>query len=157
MFLAGLELDLDEFQRNREPALTFGALTFTLPFVLGLLLVLPFGYGLATPCCTGRSGRRTRSVAYPIVQEHKLTRHRAVGMATGGTVITDTLALFVLAVVVGSVESDERAGVIVLRPRAGPCRACGLLRGALAQAGSLDVRASRRGARRSGSWSCSRR
>ena len=36
-------------------------------------------------------------------------------MATGGTVITDTLALFVLAVVVGSVESDERAGVIVLR------------------------------------------
>jgi Kef-type K+ transport system membrane component KefB len=44
MFLAGLELDLDEFHRNRGPALSFGAL----PFVLGLVLVLPFGYGLAT-------------------------------------------------------------------------------------------------------------
>ena len=61
MFLAGLELDLDEFQRNRRPALSFGALTFSLPFVLGLLLVLPFGYGSRRRCCTGRCGRRTRS------------------------------------------------------------------------------------------------
>ena len=36
MFLAGLELDLDEFQRNRRPALSFGALTFSIPFVLGI-------------------------------------------------------------------------------------------------------------------------
>jgi len=114
MFLAGLELDLDEFQRNRRPALTFGALTFTLPFVLGLLLVLPFGYGLATAALYGSLWASHTLVAYPIVQEHRLTRHRAVGMATGGTVITDTLALFVLAVVVGSVESDERSAVIVL-------------------------------------------
>lgn len=48
MFLAGLELDLDDFEANRRGALTFGAFTFTLPFVLGLVLVLPFGYGLAT-------------------------------------------------------------------------------------------------------------
>jgi Kef-type K+ transport system membrane component KefB len=114
MFLAGLELDLDEFQRNRRPALTFGALTFSLPFVLGLLLVLPFGYGLATAALYGSLWASHTLVAYPIVQEHGLTRHRAVGMATGGTVITDTLALFVLAVVVGSVESDDRSAVIVL-------------------------------------------
>ena len=102
MFLAGLELDLDEFERNRRPALTFGALTFTLPFVLGLLLVLPFGYGLATAALYGSLWASHTLLAYPIVQEHRLTRHRAVGMAAGGTVITDTLALFVLAVVVGS-------------------------------------------------------
>ncbi|HEY6114125.1 MAG TPA: cation:proton antiporter, partial [Gaiellaceae bacterium] len=115
MFLAGLELDLDEFQRNRKPALTFGALTFTLPFVLGLLLVLPFGYGLATAALYGSLWASHTLIAYPIVQEHKLTRHRAVGMASGGTVITDTLALFVLAVVVGSVESDERSAVILVK------------------------------------------
>ena len=79
MFLAGLELDLDEFQRNRKPALTFGALTFTLPFVLGLLLVLPFGYGLATAALYGSLWASHTLIAYPIVQEHKLTRHRAVG------------------------------------------------------------------------------
>jgi Kef-type K+ transport system membrane component KefB len=114
MFLAGLELDLDEFQRNRRPALTFGALTFTLPFVLGLLLVLPFGYGLATALLYGSLWASHTLVAYPIVQEHGLTRHRAVAMATGGTVITDTLALFVLALVAGSVESDHRPAAIVL-------------------------------------------
>jgi Kef-type K+ transport system membrane component KefB len=115
MFLAGLELDLDEFQRNRSPALTFGALTFSFPFVLGLLLVLPFGYGLATAALYGSLWASHTLIAYPIVQEHKLTRHRAVGMASGGTVITDTLALFVLAVVVGSVESDDRSAVILVK------------------------------------------
>jgi Kef-type K+ transport system membrane component KefB len=115
MFLAGLELDLDEFQRNRRPALSFGALTFTLPFVLGLLLVLPFGYGLATALLYGSLWASHTLVAYPIVQEHGLTKHRAVGMGAGGTVITDTLALFVLALVVGSVASDDRPAVIVLR------------------------------------------
>jgi Kef-type K+ transport system membrane component KefB len=115
MFIAGLELDLDEFQRNQKPALTFGALTFTLPFVLGLLLVLPFGYGLATAALYGSLWASHTLIAYPIVQEHRLTRHRAVGMASGGTVITDTLALFVLAVVVGSVESDDRSSVILAK------------------------------------------
>jgi Kef-type K+ transport system membrane component KefB len=115
MFIAGLELDLDEFQRNRKPALTFGALTFALPFLLGLVLVLPFDYGLATAALYGSLWASHTLVAYPIVQERGLTRHRAVGMAAGGTVITDTLALFVLAVVVGSYESDERAGVILVK------------------------------------------
>jgi Na+:H+ antiporter len=115
MFIAGLELDLDEFQRNRKPALTFGALTFALPFVLGFLLVLPFGYGLATAALYGSLWASHTLISYPIVQEHRLTRHRAVGMASGGTVITDTLALFVLAVVVGSVESDDRSAVILVK------------------------------------------
>ena len=115
MFLAGLELDLDEFQRNRRPAISFGALTFAVPFVLGLLLVLPFGYGLATALLYGSLWASHTLVSYPIVQERRLTRHRAVGMAAGGTVITDTLALFVLAVVVGSQESDDRPSVILVR------------------------------------------
>jgi Kef-type K+ transport system membrane component KefB len=114
MFLAGLELDLDEFQRNRRPALSFGALTFSIPFVLGIALVLPFGYGLAAAVLYGSLWASHTLVSYPIVQEHRLTRHRAVGMAAGGTVITDTLALFVLALVVGSAESDSRPSVIVV-------------------------------------------
>ncbi len=78
------------------------------------MLVLPFGYGLAAAVLYGTLWASHTLVAYPIVQEHRLTRHRAVGMAAGGTVITDTLALFVLAVVVGSVESDSQSGVIIL-------------------------------------------
>ena len=114
MFLAGLELDLDEFAANRRGALTFGAFTFTLPFVLGVLLVLPFGYGFATAMLFGSLWASHTLVAYPIVQEHGLLRDRAVGIAGGGTVMTDTLALSVLAIVAGSVASDARPiGVLV--------------------------------------------
>ncbi len=114
MFLAGLELDLDEFQANRRAALTFGAFTFTIPFALGALLVLPFGYGLATALLFGSLWASHTLVAYPIVQERGLLRDRAVGVAGGGTVMTDTLALSVLAVVAGSVESDARPSVLLV-------------------------------------------
>lgn len=114
MFLAGLELDLDEFQANRRGALTFGAFTFTIPFVLGVALALPFDYGLATAMLFGSLWASHTLVAYPIVQEYGLLRDRAVGIAGGGTVMTDTLALSVLAVVAGSVASDARPSVILV-------------------------------------------
>jgi Kef-type K+ transport system membrane component KefB len=114
MFIAGLEIDLDEFQRNRKPALSFGALTFSIPFVLGLLLALAFDYSFSTAALYGSLWASHTLVSYPIVQERRLTRQRAVGMAAGGTVITDTFALFVLAVVVGSVGSDSRPGIILV-------------------------------------------
>lgn len=114
MFLAGLELDLDEFAANRRGALTFGAFTFTLPFVLGIAVAASFDYGLATAMLFGSLWASHTLVAYPIVQEHGLLRDRAVGIAGGGTVMTDTLALSVLAVVAGSVASDARpAGVLL--------------------------------------------
>ena len=101
MFLAGLELDLDEFAANRRGALTFGAFTFTIPFVLGIAVAASFDYGLATAMLFGSLWASHTLVAYPIVQEHGLLRDRAVGIAGGGTVMTDTLALSVLAVVAG--------------------------------------------------------
>jgi Na+:H+ antiporter len=119
MFLAGLELDLDEFAANRRAALTFGAFTFSLPFVLGIALVIPFGYGAATALLFGSLWASHTLVAYPIVQEHGLLRDRAVGVAGGGTVMTDTLALSVLAVVAGSVASDARPAVLLLEVAVG--------------------------------------
>lgn len=114
MFLAGLELDLDEFEANRRGALTFGAFTFTIPFALGIAVALPFGYGAATAMLFGSLWASHTLVAYPIVQEHGLLRDRSVGIAGGGTVMTDTLALSVLAVVAGSVASDARPARILV-------------------------------------------
>jgi Kef-type K+ transport system membrane component KefB len=108
MFLAGLELDLDEFAANRRGALTFGAFTFTLPFVLGIAVAASFDYGLATAMLFGSLWASHTLVAYPIVQEYGLLRDRSVGIAGGGTVMTDTLALSVLAIVAGSTASDAR-------------------------------------------------
>ena len=114
MFLAGLELDLDEFRVNRRGAVTFGAFTFTIPFVLGIAVALSFDYGFATAMLFGSLWASHTLVAYPIVQEHGLLRDRSVGIAGGGTVMTDTLALSVLAIVAGSVASDSDPIVILL-------------------------------------------
>jgi len=119
MFLAGLELDLDEFAANRRGALTFGAFTFTIPFVLGIGVALGFDYGFATAMLFGSLWASHTLVAYPIVQEHGLLRDRSVGIAGGGTVMTDTLALSVLAVVAGSVASDARPAVVLLEVAVG--------------------------------------
>jgi Kef-type K+ transport system membrane component KefB len=119
MFLAGLELDLDEFAANRRGALTFGAFTFTIPFVLGIAVAASFDYGFATAMLFGSLWASHTLVAYPIVQEHGLLRDRAVGIAGGGTVMTDTLALSVLAVVAGSVASDARPIGVLLEVAAG--------------------------------------
>jgi Na+:H+ antiporter len=119
MFLAGLELDLDEFAANRRGALTFGAFTFTIPFVLGIAVAASFDYGFATAMLFGSLWASHTLVAYPIVQEHGLLRDRAVGIAGGGTVMTDTLALSVLAVVAGSVASDARPVGVLLEVAVG--------------------------------------
>ena len=119
MFLAGLELDLDEFEANRRGALTFGAFTFTIPFALGIAVAAGFGYGAATALLFGSLWASHTLVAYPIVQEFGLLRDRSVGIAGGGTVMTDTLALSVLAIVAGSVGSDARPARILLEVVAG--------------------------------------
>ena len=119
MFLAGLELDLDEFKANRRGALTFGAFTFSLPFVLGIGVAVGFGYGAATALLFGSLWASHTLVAYPIVREHGLLRDRSIGIAGGGTVMTDTLALSVLAVVAGSVASDSDPAVLLLEVVAG--------------------------------------
>ncbi|MGD9571467.1 MAG: cation:proton antiporter [Thermoleophilia bacterium] len=114
MFLAGLELDLEEFARRRTESVRFGLITFTLPLVLGIAAgVSGFDYGWAAAILYGSLWASHTLVAYPIVRSAGLAGHRAVGMSVSGTVITDTLALFVLAVVVGSQTGDGSTAAIV--------------------------------------------
>lgn len=114
MFLAGLELDLEEFARGRNAAIRFGLLTFTIPLVLGAVVGGAFfDYGLATAILFGSLWASHTLVSYPIARARGLSGHPGVGMAVSGTVITDTLALFVLAVVVGAETGDGSSAAIV--------------------------------------------
>ncbi len=114
MFLAGLELDLEEFARRRAESVRFGLITFTIPLVLGFVVgAAGFDYGLAAAVLYGSLWASHTLVAYPIVRNEGLAGHPAVGMAVSGTVITDTLALFVLAVVVGAETGDGSTAAVV--------------------------------------------
>jgi Kef-type K+ transport system membrane component KefB/mannitol/fructose-specific phosphotransferase system IIA component (Ntr-type) len=103
VFLAGLELDLHRFGQYRRRSIIFGTLSFGIPMVLAVA-VMPFlGFGWAASLLMGSIIGSHTLLAYPIISRLGLVKNAAVTTVVGGTLMTDTLALGVLAIVAGSV------------------------------------------------------
>ena len=102
MFVAGLELDLNVFARVRQASITFGLLTFALPQTVGTVVAFALGFNPLAAILIGSLWASHTLVVYPIVQRYGLTADPAVATTVGATVITDTLALLVLAVIAGA-------------------------------------------------------
>ena len=67
MFLAGLEMDLDDFKKNSSKGIVFGLLTFIIPMVLGIWSSMEMlGFGVATICPAGEHVR----IPYPCSLPH---------------------------------------------------------------------------------------
>jgi Kef-type K+ transport system membrane component KefB len=113
MFLAGLELDIDELYRYRRAAGVFGALTFVIPFVTGAAVGWGFGFAAAEAVVLGLLFASQTLVAYPVVRRYGLVGNRAVAATVGATVITDTVALAALGVVVGLSTAGGGVDVVV--------------------------------------------
>ncbi|MDP5062556.1 MAG: cation:proton antiporter [Maribacter sp.] len=102
MFLAGLEIDLADFKKNSKKSIVFGLYTFIIPMVLGIfagLYLLEFS--MATSVLLASMFASHTLIAYPLISKLGVAKNRAVNITVGGTLITDTLALLVLAVIVG--------------------------------------------------------
>lgn len=107
MFLAGLEIDLKDFKKNSQKSLVFGIYTFVIPMVLGIvagLYILHFS--VATSVLLASMFASHTLIAYPIISKMGVAKNRAVSISAGGTLITDTLALLVLAVIVASTQGE---------------------------------------------------
>ncbi len=107
MFIAGLEIDLDQFARQRGHSIVFGALTFFIPLVSGTLMGY-YALAMALPAAVLLASMFSSHtlVTYPIVSRLGLAKARSVTTAIGGTIITDTAALMVLAVIAGMVADE---------------------------------------------------
>ena len=102
MFLAGLELDPDEFNSNKNKSILFGAFTFALPLLIGFPVCHFFlGYGFLTSLLTASMFSTHTLIAYPIVSRLDVTKDEAVAITVGGTIITDTAVLIILALING--------------------------------------------------------
>ena len=100
MFLAGLDVNPHQFRRQRRHTLLFGFATFAIPQVLGALLArFLMGFSWPAAILLASLFASHTLVPYPIVSQLGLGRNRAVNTAIGGTIMTDTAALLVLAVV----------------------------------------------------------
>ncbi|MEL7587666.1 MAG: cation:proton antiporter [Prolixibacteraceae bacterium] len=112
MFLAGLELDPDEFSRNKNKSILFGVLTFSLPLVIGFpVCYFILDYGYLTSLLTASMFSTHTLIAYPIVSKMDLTRNEAVAITVGGTIITDTAVLIILALINGIQGESDGPGM----------------------------------------------
>lgn len=110
MFLAGLEIDLLQFKRNAGKSLVFGMYTFLIPMAFGIVVGLyVLNFSVPTSVLLASMFASHTLIAYPILSKFGVARNRAVNVTVGGTMITDTLALLVLAMVVGSVTGEVSA------------------------------------------------
>ena len=108
MFLAGLEMNMGDFKQNRGTAVVLGLLAFVIPMALGFITNMTvLKYGFITSVLLASMYASHTLVAYPIVIRYGVSRHRSVSIAVGGTAVTDTLTLLVLAVIGGLFKGES--------------------------------------------------
>ncbi len=111
MFLAGLEMNMEDFKSIRTKATVLGLLAFVFPLGIGIWTNIHLlGYGLITSVLLASMYASHTLIAYPIAIRYGINRHRAVGIAVGGTAVTDTLTLLVLAVIAGMFNEEGASG-----------------------------------------------
>jgi len=100
MFMAGLETSLDDLKLNAKKAVIFGLATFAVPMVLGIVAMKLLGYSTLASVLVASCFASHTLLALPIASKLGIMRSPSVTVTLGGTLITNVLALLVLAVVV---------------------------------------------------------
>ena len=100
MFMAGLETSLDDFKKNGDKAVVFGLATFIAPMVLGTAAMMALGYSFLAAVLVASCFASHTLLALPVLNKLGIMRAPAVNITLGGTLITNVIALLVLAVVV---------------------------------------------------------
>ncbi|MDF3076685.1 MAG: sodium/hydrogen exchanger [Sphingobacteriaceae bacterium] len=107
MFTAALEIDIEEFKRNKVKSLVFGLYTFAIPFILGTIAAhFLMDFSIAASVLIGSMLSTHTLLSYPIVSKYGIARNSAVTLTVGGTIVADVLALLVLAIVTGMNKGD---------------------------------------------------
>src|SRR4029453_7142818 len=113
MFVAGLELDLHVLTEYRRAAVALGLLAFAVPLAAGLSVGWALGWSFAAMCLLGALASSHTLITYPTLRDAGLGGEPAVAAAVGATVLPDTLALIVLALVAGS-ETGSGSPALIL-------------------------------------------
>jgi Kef-type K+ transport system membrane component KefB len=101
MFVAGLEININQFIEYKDRSIAFGLLSFIIPQAVGTVVgiyVLDLTFAAASLFAAIFSSHTL--LAYPVVNRLGIANNEAMTATIGGTILTDTLALLVLAVVI---------------------------------------------------------
>jgi Kef-type K+ transport system membrane component KefB len=110
MFLAGLEINLHEFNRQKKHSLIFGALTFFIPMIIGSISSrFLFSFSWPTAVLLASMFSSHTLITFPITSRLGINKQRSVIATVGGTIITDTAAILVLAFIAEFTTKDMTA------------------------------------------------
>ncbi len=114
MLQAGIEVDVNDFRQQRTRAVIFGIYSFIVPFGLGFLTSLLLGFNGTTSALMGAMYGSHTLMTYPIVSRYGVQKNAAVNIAVGGTMLSITLALLVLAFVKSKLNDSETVNAWLL-------------------------------------------
>lgn len=121
MFIAGIDMDMNDFMHNRNKSLVFGTYTFLIPVIIGfaagfilmyhifsglLLTESLIKYTILAAVVLASMFASNTLLAYPIVSRYGVSRNRSVTITVGGTMVAMLLSLVVLAVVLQVAKGD---------------------------------------------------
>jgi Kef-type K+ transport system membrane component KefB len=111
MFLAGIEIDIADFKKNAFRSTFLGLTGFLFPMIIGTLTGFYFlNFSFITSVLLASMFASHTLITYPIVSKLGITKNRAVNITVGSTLITNILALLVLAIVVGATKGEIDQG-----------------------------------------------
>lgn len=108
MFLAALEMDMEGLKKSKQRLLTFGLLTFGVPFVMTYLMAIGLlDYSSKASLLLGCIMASNTLIAYPIVSRYGLQNKPSVTLSVGSSMLSLLLALVSLAGIVASFNKHD--------------------------------------------------
>ena len=108
MFFAGLGIDIEEMRRTKALGITFGVITFLIPwlicFAIGTCALHMDKTVASIICCV--LGSHTL-ISYPIISRHGLSSRKSVAISVSGALVAIVLALITYAYVQASSDQDK--------------------------------------------------
>ena len=99
LFQSGLETDLHQFLRARKRSFVFGLLTFAIPQLGGMLAGFALHMDWPAAILLGSVFASHTLLTYPVASRLGLSKYEPVTIAVGATVVTNLVALLILAAV----------------------------------------------------------
>ncbi len=107
MFMAALEIDMGHFKKNSYKSGVFGLFTFLIPLSLGFVVChYLLDFSITASFLIASMFSTHTLISYPIVSNLGISKDESVTVTVGGTIITDTAVLMMLAVIVGSTKGS---------------------------------------------------
>ncbi|MFC1570673.1 cation:proton antiporter [Candidatus Omnitrophota bacterium] len=98
LFLIGLEIDMDDFQKKKGRSMLFGVFSLGFPLLTGIFIGKAFGYSWNSSVLIGSLFASHTLIGLPIIQKLKLAAKEFWTVTVGATILTDIVALLILGV-----------------------------------------------------------